>query len=364
MSWLQGLFAELTARGVSAGDRRRIIAELEDHIACDPDSEARLGDPAQLAATFADELATSSARGSAYRVFAALATTAIALVLPQLLLGRASNPYPGFTHGLSLALFFPALLGMFVAPQVALVAGTLAAWRALRHRSARLRPAAELALIRRRAWVALGGGLATVVGIELYVIDFVAVLPAWWLALTAGLAAIAGAALLAAARELGRAGALRSTTPGRSGDVFDDLPLINYAGLRRHPWGLGAFATLLVGLVMTLFVAHAERSLIEGLERGLAEALAAAAGFVVLGRAVGILGSKPPPLLSAAGLAGLPSDRLVADHDRDRVELLLRDAFGSGRLDLEQLTFRLEIVHSARTVSELRRALNGLPPDH
>ncbi len=364
MSWLEHLSAELTARGVTGRTRRRIIAELEDHIACDPGSETRLGDPTELAATFADELATSAARRSAYRVFAALVTAAIALVVPQLVLRGAHNGYPGFASGLSLALFLPALLGMFVAPQVALVAGTLAAWRAVCHRSARLRPSAELALIRRRAWAALGAGLATVVGIELYVIDFVAVLPVWWLALTAGLAAVAGAALLVAAGELGRAGALRSATPGPAGDVFDDVPLINHSWLRRYPWGLGALATLLVGLVMTLFVAHAERSLIEGLERGIAEALAAAAGFVVLGRTIGILGSKRPALVSAAGLAGLPCDRLVADRDRSRVELLLREGFGAGRLDLEQLTSRLEIVHGARTIGELRRALRGLPPDH
>jgi hypothetical protein len=114
---------------------------------------------------------------------------------------------------------------------------------------------------------------------------------------------------------------------------------------------------------MALFMAHAERSIVEGLQRGAFEGLAAAVGFVLLGRKIGVPGS-PPPATASTGLIGIPLDRLAGDADRSRVEQLLREGFGQGRLDLEQLTDRLEIAHGARTIGELRRALKGLPPDY
>ena len=199
-------------------------------------------------------------------VFGALAIAAVALLVSQLAI-QAAGGYPGFNHGLSLALFIPAALGMFVAPQVALVAGILAALRAVRRRKLRILPAAELALIRRRAWVALGAGIATAVGPELYVVDFSSVLPGWRLSLVASLSAVAGVALLAASTTVAGAGAVATATPGGAGDVFDDLPVIRRQWLRSNPWRLGVVASLSVALAMTLVAWHAERSLIEGIER-------------------------------------------------------------------------------------------------
>lgn len=360
MTWLDRLGDELAARGVGGRDRERIVLELADHIACDPGCEARLGDPVQLADTFADELATGRARRGTWEVFRALVLTAVALVVSQVTLGRLG--YPAFDHGLSLGLFFPGLIGIFIAPQVALVAGTLAAVRCLRRRRAPRLAAAEIALIRRRAWIALGAGLATVVGLELHVIDFARVLPAWWLTLTATLAAIAGLALLTAARELRSGGTVTSATTGPAGDVFDDLPRIRSSWLRRNPWRLGAAASLAVGLAFMLFEAHAEHSWVEGLQRGMFEGLAAAVGFLLLGRAVGVRGSWPEPRPALSGLALTPADRLAGDEDRSRAELLLRESFATGRLELDELTSRLEAVHRARTLADLRAALTGLPP--
>lgn len=361
MSWLATLSRELAARGVIGGRRRRIELELSDHIACEPGGEQRLGDPTRLAATFADELATDGARRSAYGVFGALAITALAVIVSQLSLRRAGG-YPGFNHGLSMALFIPALLGMVVASQAALVAGTLAAWRARRRRRARVLPSAEIALIRRRTWVAVGAGFAVVAGLELYVIDFARVLPAWWLVLTGGLAAIAGGALLVASVGLARGGTVVSAAGGPAGDVFDDLPVIGWSWLRGHPWRLAASASLAVGLAMTVFVAHAERSWVEGLERGGFEALVAVAGFALLGRAIGVATPLPAALGEPIELADVPSDRLIGDHERAQAELLLRESFGSGRLELDELTARVAAVHGARTAGQLRGALRGLPP--
>ena len=145
----------------------------------------------------------------------------------------------------------------------------------------------EIALIHRRTRVALGAGFATMAGLELYVVDFSLRLPAWWLGLVGGLAAAAGVALLAAARALARSEAIVSGTPGEPGDVFDDLPLLGWGWLRSRPWRLGALCSLAVGCAMAAFEAHAEHSLFEGIQRGAFEGIAAALGFVLLGRAIG-----------------------------------------------------------------------------
>ena len=91
MSWIEQLSLELHARGVPRRERTRIVIELDDHIACEPGCEDRLGEPRALATSFADELATSEARGSAFATFAALALAAVVLFVSQVTLAR----YPG-----------------------------------------------------------------------------------------------------------------------------------------------------------------------------------------------------------------------------------------------------------------------------
>lgn len=286
MTWLEQLADGLSAAGVRGAERARVLDELRDHIACEPGCEPQLGDPAELATRFADELAGSGARRSAFDAFAALAGVAVVLAVSQLTMGRAGGP-PGFDNGLSLALFVPAALGMLVASQVALVTGTLAAWRSLRRRRAATMSAAEVALIRRRTRVALAAGWATLAGIGLYVIDFSAKLPTWWLGLVGGLVLVAAVGLAAATRALERTGETQCSVAGPGGDLYDDLPRFGRDWLRRHPWRLGVITALIVGAGVTLFIAHAERSLIEGLERGIPEALAAATAFLLLGGAIG-----------------------------------------------------------------------------
>jgi hypothetical protein len=286
VSWLDDLSLELYARGVPRRERARIAIELSDHIACEPGCEDRLGDPRQLATSFADELATSEARGSAFVTFGALAAAAVVLIVSLVTLGSLAG-YPGYSNGISTLLFFPAILGIVVAPQVALVAGTLAAWRALRRRRVASLPADEIRLIHSRARVALAAGFTTMAGLELYVVDFSERLPAWWLGLVGGLAAVAGVGLFAAARTLRRARAIVSGADGRAGDIYDDLPLLGWRTLRTRPWLLGALASVAVGLALGAFEAHAEHSVFEGLQRGVFEGVAAAVGFVVLGRAIG-----------------------------------------------------------------------------
>lgn len=291
MTWLDSLADELRARGVASTERQRILLELRDHIECEPGCEQRLGDPGTLAVSFADELATSRARGSAIRAFGALALAAICLLVSQTALGAAGG-YPGFTKGISLVLFVPAFFGIFVAPQVALVAGCLALLRAARRQRERSLPAAEIDLLERRTRIALLAGLATIAGLALYLIDFARLLPVWYLVVVGGLALVCAAAIFLAFRSLTRAQTIVSGRAGEAGDIYDDLPFIDWRWLRQRPWLLGVIGSVGVCLVTIYLGTNAESSLIEGLERGVAEGLFAAIGFLLLGRAVGLMPPK------------------------------------------------------------------------
>jgi hypothetical protein len=59
MSYREQLAQQLSAVGIVGRLRARILAEVEDHLACDPD--AQLGEPAALAQRFVDELGTRRA---------------------------------------------------------------------------------------------------------------------------------------------------------------------------------------------------------------------------------------------------------------------------------------------------------------
>ncbi len=276
---------ELAARGVHRAARRRIVLEYEDHIACDPQSSDRLGDPAELASAFADELATDEVRGAAGRAFIALSFAALALLVSQLWIGRAGS-YPGFDQGRSLALSIPAILGMLLGPQVAIVGGSLALLRALRRRHEPVLSAGEVALIRRRSEVALGGGLATSGGLLLYMVNFSGALPAWWLGIVGFLSMVATTALLTVGARLMRSRSIFVKAAGPAGDVFDDLSVLR--PLSGRPWLLCGVASLAVAGAFTIVTGLAERSIAEGIERGLFEGFAAVAGFALLGRAVGL----------------------------------------------------------------------------
>lgn len=353
--WLHALAAELDGRRVPVRERRRILLELQDHIACEPECVERLGDPGGLASSFADELAGDTARSSALRTFAALALAAVALVASQLALAR----YPGYRTGLSPAVSLPASIAMVVASQVALVAGSLGALRALRRRRVRRLPAAEIALIRARTRVALGAGIVTMTALELYAVNVAGVVPGWWTAMTATLAGGGGAGLIVAWRGAVRAGHIRCETGGPAGDIYDDLPIPGGDWLRRRPWRLGILVSAGAGLGVAALTGHAEHSVLEGLQRGVPEALAAAAGFAVLGRPIG---ARPTVMAQPAGVAAPSAARLrIGDSDRAGAEADLRDAFAAGRLGVDELAERVAAVHRASTRGDLDAVLRDLP---
>ena len=288
MSWLSEFDEELGARGVRRAVRERLVAELADHQACEdgtstPIALTRLGAAREIAGQCADELATDEGRRSAFIAFGALAVAAVALIATQLGLGAIG--YPGYDRGLSSGLSLPSILAIVVGSQVALVAGLLAGWRALRRRGERVLPAAELALIASRTRLSLVAGLAVSLSIGVLAVDYVRVLPAWWLALAFALCGAATVALAGAWRVASHARTTRACAAGPAGDLFDDIPTLRV--LRGHPVRLCAGLALASGAATGLFEWHAEHSLAEGLQRGVAEALAFSVCFAVLSRLVG-----------------------------------------------------------------------------
>jgi hypothetical protein len=269
-AFLERLDHELASHGVRRSLRRRIAIEYADHLACDPDSEERLGDPEDLAKAFAAELAADDARRIARNAFIALALAAFALVIGQLTIGAAGG-YPGYNNGLSTALAVPTILTILIAPQIALVAGSLAAWRALRTRGSRRLPDAEVALIRRRTKIALSAGLATCAAMVLYATDHTQQMAGWWVALQIGLAAAAALALTAVALQARQSRDTIGAVPGPSGGIFDDVPPL--ALVAAHRRGACVVAAILAAAAGTVLGGLAERSLIEGLERGMFEGI-------------------------------------------------------------------------------------------
>ena len=288
MSWLAEFDDELGRRGVRRRVRERLVAELGDHLACEEDEPSnatptRLGAAREIAGAYADELATDEGRRSTLVAFTALAFTAVALIATQMGLGAIG--YPGYDHGLSAAISLPSILGIVVGSQVALVSGLLAVWRALRRRRESVLPAAEIAVIATRTRVALAAGLVVSLSMALLAVDYVRVLPAWWLALAFTLSAAATVALGGAWRIGAHASSTVASAPGPAGDLFDDIPALRV--LRGHPFRLWAGLALMSGTAITLLEWHAEHSLAEGVQRGVAEVVLFSLCFAALSRAVG-----------------------------------------------------------------------------
>lgn len=265
MSFSEELRRELARAGIDARRARRIVAELEDHQACDPDAE--LGSPALIAARFAAELRVTETRRATYVGFLALAIAGLSVTAVSLSVPAAGGwPELAGTRGVVIAL---SGLTMILAGQVAFVAGVLALWHVRRggdqHR-----------LVQRRLLVALAAASLAVGGEAIHAVLLRPDLAAWWFALACSATVVSAAALALAALTLRRAAAL---TPS-GGVASAGLPAWFVLGS-----GLAAITAMTVG------TAHAEGSWIEGLIRGAFEGVAFAAGFFALGRALGLRAS-------------------------------------------------------------------------
>lgn len=243
---IRDLDRELRAAGIRRARRLRILAELEDHLACDPG--AQLGDPRALARQFADELGTVYARRAGFVSFLALV------------------PF-GLAFGALFALDQVANVAVVLGTQLAFVGGTLAALRAWRIRRALVVPAAQATMLLRRGSLAVAGAAMTAGGLVPSSIPVAAI----------GFASVAlsGAALARAAR-------LRPGAAGpAAGDLATDL------GRTESPWRL---ALLIAGAVaLCIAVAGAvQDDPFDGLLRAVLDGLVCLGGFAVLGRSLGL----------------------------------------------------------------------------
>ena len=281
MRYSERLSVELSNVGVRGRLRARILAEIADHLACDPDAD--MGPPAQLARQFADELGTSLARRAALVVFASLAAAgsmfAAAFLSNPGVIRSATETARPFSD-LAAAL-------MVVAPQVALVSGLLAPVRAARSRGASVMARAEAAIVVRRAGTGLVAGLASMGGFALLAVIIGNRAPGSWVVLTLSLSGAGAMALVGATPALLAAARLRPVAQGAAGDLSDDLGVLMPGRLRGRPWSLALLVAAAVALVIAL-AGVVQSDPFDGALRGLADGGACLLGFALLGRFLGL----------------------------------------------------------------------------
>jgi MFS family permease len=281
---VQELSRELAGVGVRGRLRRRILAEVGDHLACDPDAD--LGEPSELARQFADELGTRRARSAGFQAFAALAIAGPLFAVSFVSSGWA-GPNATRVYASSALLGYLGVVLVLLAPQLSLVAGSMAALRSFRRRGERVITRSEATVIGRRAGVALASGLASMAGLVLVALEFQGRLAGWWTGLTLGVAAFGACAIAIAAPAVLSSLRLLPAASGPAGDVFDDLGGVAPARLRGQPWAFAVFVAAAVALVITLAGA-AQADTIDGALRGLADGVACLIGFAVLGPYLGL----------------------------------------------------------------------------
>ncbi len=284
------LARELAASGVKGATRRRILAEIEDHLACD--SEAELGDPAALARQFADELGTRRARRAAFGAFAALAAAGTLFVAAVLTVAAAGD-FTQRIHESAPALGLAGIALSAVAAQVALVAGALAWVRACRRRRTHVISRNEALVLVRRATVGLAAGLLTMAGLALTAIGFKGHIAGWWGTLALCIAAAGALALVAAVPAVLIARSLQPGLEGGAGDLTDDLHGFLPFRLDAGGPGFAVAVVVLVALVISL-AGVVQDDPFDGLLRGLADGAACAAGYLLLGRYLGIRRTTAP----------------------------------------------------------------------
>lgn len=255
---MKGLRAELERVGIRGRLAERIEAELDDHLACDPAAE--LGEPRLIAERFAHELGIRRTRRAAGAGFGALVLAAAGLAMQSVHVHRWPDIATG--RGLVVAL---AGLSIALAAQVAFVAGVLAVWEQWL--------GADRALVQRRLLVGLCAGALVVVAEGVDVAALAPLLPMWWLVLGLPATIVPAAALAGAGVSLRSAAALAAPR-------LPPPPAFS----ARSVVSIGGVVVLLVGVGSAI----AERSLVEGLTRGVVEAVAFTGCFFVLGRFLGV----------------------------------------------------------------------------
>jgi hypothetical protein len=316
------------ALGLPRRARRRVGAEVRDHLACavtvgraegfEPAAAceraiAAFGAPDVVARRFAEQLAVDATRRATRAVLVAVAAYgAVFAASTQIAAVRAASPFAAD----------PADAIAWFAAQIAATCAALTAARALRHRRDAALPAGKLRYMNRGAAVAVGAVLVSVGA------DAVAAVAApaagaggttrlLLLAAVAAVGAIAVGGLGAVARATVRTRALArlDDRPADDDDILDDVLALAGAvermplaargltgarrlapALRAHPWRLGALTALAAGLVLTATHLVAEGPPTDGALVALAvagiivgiEGAAVLVCFAVLGRFLGL----------------------------------------------------------------------------
>jgi len=284
LSYVDELAGELRRVGIRGRLERRILAEIADHLASDP--AAALGPPDELARGFADELGTSRSRRAAFAAFGALTLAGVAYTIAFVAISVANVRIP-LLDARSRPIADVAFATAVGAPQLAFVAGVLAALRAFRRRRDASLPAAEARVLVRRTGTALGAGLATMAAVAVVAYEYAPHLSAWLQSTSYACAAIGGAALLAAAPAAVAATRVHVTASGEPTDVFADLGPLVPLQLRGRPWTFAAAVAAIVCVTITA-AGILQSDPFDGAMRGVLDAVAVLAGFAVLGRFLGL----------------------------------------------------------------------------
>jgi hypothetical protein len=290
-SYLSALARELERVGIRGSLERRILLETEDHLLSEPGALERFGAPELVAARFADELATTKTRGAAAATFAALAVAGAVFAVLFALAPRSGDVFAAGIGRTAAVLVAGALV--VLAPQVAFVAGVLAAFRAFRFRREIAAPGGAVRLLRRQTSIALAAGWATVGSLAVFGAAKGGPEPRWWLAsLLVGCSAAAAALVWPTVRLL-RARALEPRVSGPAGDAYDDLDVLvhGHVDLRTRPWALCALTAVAAALATAAAAVFAGQPH-EGIVNGCLEALAVVGGFWAFGESLGLRPSR------------------------------------------------------------------------
>jgi len=285
--------------------RRRIVAEVEDHLwsaaadlhasglepdAAEREAVRRFGPASAVARAFVEQ------EGAAAGTRLARASGVLGVLCAVLVLGppgRAFEAQP-----------FPSGLIDFVLGQVALVAGTLTLLRGLRATAEGGPAGTRLALVLRGAVVVLACTAVTVAH------DAALTVGGWAVLAVLAVGSIVTGVMLVRGLRFAAAAGASAARFGPSDDALADLEAVariaierfglrvpNVAPrLRAHPWRLAVSLAVLAGLALAathgigegISIHHLGGALIAGALIVTIEAAAALAGFAVLGRFLAI----------------------------------------------------------------------------
>ncbi len=139
--------------------------------------------------------------------------------------------------------------------------------------------------------MAIAAAALTSGGLLVHALFLWGTMPAWWDAVALFSAAMPLAALAAARQTVESAHELTPEGGAPAAGLVADLP--EWLGSRTspvlgRPWLLAGLVGAGVCVAMLIGASHAESSLLEGMERAVAEAIAFFGGFALLGRRLGL----------------------------------------------------------------------------